>query len=152
MLFWQQEKIARCRWTSTISREATCCHLAGVTTLSSLRVPLLLSRARLASLSTGRNTLPGYARGGHYLAQGGTFELVAEGEVRQQGEGRMSRLKLHKKSGKVVLERAEGVASCLGEQLTSCAAGVQRLISAPALPHQNLPLSVLLHLSLYSFQ
>ena len=46
-------------------------------------------------------------------------------------EGRMSRLQLRTRSGKVVLERAEGVASCLGEQLTSCAEGVQRLISAP---------------------
>jgi len=71
---------------------ATFCHLAGVTTLSSLQAPLLLSQAGLTSLSTGRDTLPGCARGGHHLAQEGTFELVAEGEVRQQGEGRMSPL------------------------------------------------------------
>ena len=45
-------------WLGTISREATFSHLAGVTTLSSLQAPLLLSQARLASLSTGRNTLP----------------------------------------------------------------------------------------------
>ena len=71
---------------------ATFCHLAGVTTLSSLQAPLLLSQAGLTSLSTGRDTLPGSARGGHHLAQEGTFELVAELEVRQQGEGRMSLL------------------------------------------------------------
>src|SRR5712691_7302472 len=39
-------------------------------------------------------------------------------------EGRMSRLNLSKRSGKVVLERAEGVSSCLRERLTFFAAGV----------------------------
>src|SRR5258708_22259437 len=43
----------------------------------------------------------------------------------------MSHLNLRKRSGKVVLERAEGVASCLRERLTSFAAGVQHLFSAP---------------------
>jgi hypothetical protein len=46
-------------------------------------------------------------------------------------EGRMSRLRLRERSGKVVLERPEGVASCLRERLTSFAEGVQHLISAP---------------------
>jgi hypothetical protein len=43
----------------------------------------------------------------------------------------MSHLNLRKRSGKVVLERAEGVASCLRENVTSFAAGVQHLFSAP---------------------
>ncbi|HJT59287.1 MAG TPA: hypothetical protein VJ761_22460 [Ktedonobacteraceae bacterium] len=43
----------------------------------------------------------------------------------------MSRLNLRKKSGKVVLERPEGVASCLREWLTSFAEGVQHFFSAP---------------------
>jgi len=38
---------------------------------------------------------------------------------------------LRTRSGKVVLERSEGVASCLDEQLTFFAGGVQHLISAP---------------------
>ena len=84
---------------------ATFCHLAGVITLSSLQTPLLLSQARLASLSRGRNTLPGCARGGHHLAQEGTLELVAEGEMRHQGEGRMSPLHVRERSGKLVIAR-----------------------------------------------
>ena len=44
-------------------------------------------------------------------------------------EGRMSRLHLRKRSGKVVLERPEGVAPCLSFRLTSCAEGVQHLFS-----------------------
>jgi hypothetical protein len=43
----------------------------------------------------------------------------------------MSRLKLCKRSGKVVLERPEGGASCRSFQLTSYAEGVQHLFSAP---------------------
>jgi hypothetical protein len=43
----------------------------------------------------------------------------------------MSRLHLRERSGKVVLERPEGGASCLREQLTSYAEGVQHLVSAP---------------------
>jgi hypothetical protein len=48
-----------------------------------------------------------------------------------KGEGRMSHLKLRARSGKVVLERAEGVASCLRMRLTSFSGGMQHLISAP---------------------
>jgi hypothetical protein len=48
-----------------------------------------------------------------------------------EGEGRMSRLYLRTGSGKVVLERPEGGASCLRKQLTFFAEGVQHLISAP---------------------
>ena len=88
-------------WLGTISREANFCHLAGVTTLSSLQAPLLLSQARLASLSTVRNMLPGCARGGHHLVQEGTLELVAE----VQGKGRMSPLHVRKRSGKLVIAR-----------------------------------------------
>ena len=54
-------------------------------------------------------------------------QLVDE---RMKGEGRMSRLKLRENPGKVVLERSEGVSSCLRERLTSCAAGVQHFFSA----------------------
>jgi hypothetical protein len=100
-------------WLGTISREATFCHQAGETTLSSLQAPLLLSQAGLASLSTGRDTLPGCARGGHHLAQKGTLEVVAEIEVRQQGEGRMLPLHVHERSGNLVLASAERLTSCL---------------------------------------
>jgi hypothetical protein len=48
-----------------------------------------------------------------------------------EAEGRMSRLKLCKRSGKVVLERPEGGASCRSFQLTSYAEGVH------ALPHEK---------------
>jgi hypothetical protein len=48
-----------------------------------------------------------------------------------EGEGRMSRLHFRTRSGKVVLERPEGGASCLRKQLTFFAEGVQHLISAP---------------------
>ena len=47
-----------------------------------------------------------------------------------EGEGRKSPLNLRKRYGKVVLERLEGVLSCLGERLTSYAEGVQHLFSA----------------------
>ncbi len=49
----------------------------------------------------------------------------------------MSRLHLRTRSGKVVLERPEGVASCRSFRLTSFTAGEQHL----ALPHKNLSLS-----------
>ena len=43
--------------------------------------------------------------GGHLLAQEGTLELVAEAEIRQQGEGRMSPLHVRERSGKLVIAR-----------------------------------------------
>jgi hypothetical protein len=94
VLIWQWDRSVLGRGTGTISREAPLiyCQLAGVTTLISLQAPSFLSQAGLASLSTGRDKLLGCVRGSHHLAQEGTFELVAEGEVRQQGEGRMSPL------------------------------------------------------------
>jgi hypothetical protein len=43
----------------------------------------------------------------------------------------MFRLHVRNNPGKAVLERAEGVASCLRQRFTFFAAGVQCLISAP---------------------
>ena len=43
----------------------------------------------------------------------------------------MSRLNLRNNPGKVVLERSEGVSSCLRERSTAFAAGVQHLFPAP---------------------
>ena len=76
---------------------------------------------------------PRRARDGHHLLQQGAVKLIAEAEVRCANgrEGRMSRLHLRKNPGKVVLERAEGVASCLRVWLTSFAEGTQHLILAP---------------------
>ncbi len=76
-----------------------------MTTLPSLQAPSFLSQAELASLSTGREKLPGRARGGHHLAQEGTLELVAEVEMKQQVEGRMSPLNVRERSGKLVIAR-----------------------------------------------
>jgi hypothetical protein len=76
---------------------------------------------------------PGGARDGHHLLQQGAVKLIAGAEVRcgNGREGRMSRLNVRKNPGKVVLERAEGVASCLPVRLTSFAEGMQHFILAP---------------------
>ncbi len=52
-----------------------------------------------------REKLFGGVGGGHLLAQEGTLELVAEAEIRQQVEGRMSPLHDRERSGKLVRAR-----------------------------------------------